>query len=432
MPLSNAVSESDAKPRWYLLLLVPAIVGSVTGFLVGALVTVVERYLLDGVILGLPGLWFAVPAVGVFILTRLALLKVAGTTKPGTADLYPQYYHHDELAYPLGQAPGRVLSGVTTVGLGGSQGLESQSVLIGDSVGMLLRRFASGRLGFLATPEGRKLLLVCGAAAGISTVFSSPLLGAAYGIEMPFRNRLDGRRFVPAMISAGFSFMTASWFHSSRELVTYVAHDIGPVEMLGVLIVAVLCGLGARGFTWAMHSSKGWKDGSRPWLRAGIAGISLSVLAASTYLVTGAPITAGPGYIASQWAIPESGPSPVAWLVIAGLAFRVTSVLLCVAAGGGGGVFTSLATNGLLIGVAVALILGLDNVTLLALVGAGAFLGSGYRIPLAGAGLIAETSGAAMPTALGIAAVAIAMVLIGNESASDTQTDDIEVRVGNL
>ncbi|MEI8082819.1 MAG: chloride channel protein, partial [Actinomycetes bacterium] len=115
-----------------------------------------------------------------------------------------------------------------------------------------------------------------------------------------------------------------------------------------------------------------------------------------------------------------------------GLVLRVTSVLLCVAAGGGGGVFTSLATNGILIGVAVALLLGLDNVTLLALVGAGAFLGAGYRIPLAGAGLITETCGASLPTALGIGAVAIATVLIGRQSASDTQTDDVELRIGNL
>ena len=50
--------------------------------------------------------------------------------------------------------------------------------------------------------------------------------------------------------------------------------------------------------------------------------------------------------------------------------------------------FTSLATNGLLIGTAVAVAMDLPNPTLLALVGMGAFLGAGYRIPLAGAGLI--------------------------------------------
>ncbi|MEI6624380.1 MAG: chloride channel protein, partial [Actinomycetes bacterium] len=381
------MNEAPVPVRWYWLLIVPTIVGSLTGMVVGALVLLVERLLLDRLVLGLPGLWFAVPAVGVFLLTRLAMVRVAGTTKPGTADLYPYYYHHDEVHYPLRQSPGRILSGITTVGLGGSQGLESQSVLVGDSVGMLLRRFTRGRFAFLASVEGRKLLLVCGAAAGISTVFSSPLLGAAYGIEMPFRNRLDGRRIVPALLAAGFSYLTASLFHASSTLMTYVPHDIGPVEMLGVAIVAVLCGLGARAFTWCMHRSKSWKDGARPWWRATAAGLGLCVLTAAAFLATGAKVVAGPGYLASEWAIPATGPSPVAWLVIVALACRILSVLLCVAAGGGGGVFTSLATNGLLIGVGVAVLLGLDNVTLLALVGAGAFLGAGYRIPLAGAGL---------------------------------------------
>lgn len=431
-PSSAQVHELSARPSWYLLLLVPAIVGAVTGILVGALGVLIEDHLLDTLVLGLPGLWFAVPAIGVFLATRLAMDKVTRATKPGTSDLYPTYYHHDDMPYPLRQAPGRILAGATTVGLGGSQGLESASVVVGDSMGMLLRRFAGGRFSYLATPAGRKLLLVSGAAAGIATVFSSPLLGAAYGIEMPFHNRLDGRRIVPAMIAAAFSFLTASLFDGTRELVAYVAHDIGLKEILGVLVVAVLCGLGARGFTWAMHRSKSWQHGSRPWLRAAGAGFALAALASCAYLVTGAAVTAGPGYVASAWAIPSNAVSPMAWLVVTALIFRIFSVLLCVAAGGGGGVFTSLATNGLLIGVAVALLLGLDNVTLLALVGAGAFLGAGYRIPLAGAGLIAETSGAALPTALGIGAMAIAMVLIGGESASDTQTDDLEVRMGNL
>ena len=99
------------------------------------------------------------------VLTRFALVKVAGTTHPGTAELYPHYYHHPDERYPVNQAPGRLLSGATTVGLGGSQGLESQSVLVGSSVGILLRRIFRKRLSYLARPEGRNLLLVCGAAA---------------------------------------------------------------------------------------------------------------------------------------------------------------------------------------------------------------------------------------------------------------------------
>ncbi len=417
------VVDRDPRLTWRILLVVPVVVGAITGLLVGLVVRLIEDFLLQQVVLGLPGLWFAVPAVAVFVLTRLALVKVAGTNHPGTAELYPHYYHHPDEHYPTRQTPGRLLSGATTVGLGGSQGLESQSVLIGSTVGILLRRVFKGRLDYLGRPEGRNLLLVCGASAGIATVFSSPILGALYGLEMPFRNRLDARRLIPAILAAGASFGAASLTQNSRSLLTYVPHEIGIKEIIGVLIVGVLCGVGARGFVWIMGRTRSFKDGPRPYLRAAAAGVVLSLLAMSAWLITGAAITAGPGYVASDWALPTDGVSPAVWLLLAALVVRVASVLLCVAAGGGGGVFTSMAVNGILLGTLVAALLGLENPTLLALAGACAFLGAGYRLPLATAGLLAEVAGAATPIALGLIAIGIAMVFMGSTSASSTQTD---------
>lgn len=421
--VERPIIDEDPHLTWGILLFVPLVVGTLTGLVVGLVVRVIEDYLLETVVLGLPGLWFAVPAVGVFVLTRLALLKVAGTTKPGTAELYPYYYHHPDQHYPTRQTPGRVLSGAATVGLGGSQGLESQSVLIGSSIGILLRRMFKTRLSYLARPKGRNLLLVCGAAAGIATVFSSPILGALYGLEMPFRNRLDARRLIPAMIAAGASFLSASLTGNARSLMSYVPHEIGLKETCGVVLVGVLCGFGARGFVWVTVHTRSFKDGSHPWLRAAGAGVVLSMLSMLSWAVTGAAIVAGPGYIASDWVLPSDGVSPGVLLIAAALVLRVAAVLLCVAAGGGGGVFTSMATNGILVGTLLAGLLGLENPTLLALAGACAFLGAGYRLPLATAGLLAETAGSARPIALGIIAIGIAMVCMGSTSASSTQTD---------
>ncbi len=418
-----AAPQTNERPTWVAILIVPVVIGAVTGIVVGLVADVVEGWFLDSVVLGIPGIWFALPSIGVFLLTRLALTKVAGATSPSTADLFPALYHDPSRPYPLRQVPGRLLSGFTTVGLGGSQGLESQSVMLGSSLGMMLRRLLGKRLPYLDTDEGHRLILVSGAAAGIATVFSSPILGAAYGIEMPFRRTLDGRRLVPAFLAAAASFGTASLIGSTRNFINYQPHPISVKELIGVLIVAVLCGVGARIFAAIMNKTRDWKNGNRPWLRATGAGFLLCAIAMCAWLVTGEAVTAGPGYVASAWAIPAEAASPAVLLVVAALIFRCITVLLCVAAGGGGGVFTSMATNGLLIGTAVALLLGLPDVTLLALVGAGAFLGAGYRIPLAGAGLIVEISGAALPAALGIAAVAIAMVIMGSGSASDAQAD---------
>lgn len=418
--------QEPTPPPWPYLLFTPLIIGGITGTLVGLLTLVVETWLLETVVLGLPGLRFVIPALFVFVLTRFALLKIAGTNKPGTAELYPYYYHHPSDKYPLRQVPGRLLSGVSTVGLGGSQGLESQSVMVGSTVGLLLNRLFANKLSYLNTVAGRRLLLVSGAAAGITTVFSSPMLGALYGIEMPFRNRLDFKRLLVAFIAAGSSFLMASLTHTSRSLLTYIDHDISAVEMFGVVVVGIICGFGARAFARTANKIRSWNNGSHPWLRAVGAGIALASLGAVTFLITGAAVTAGPGYIASGWALPPNDVPPAFWILVAALVLRAASVLLCVAAGGGGGVFTSMATNGLLIGTATAVALGLSNPTLLALAGASAFLAAGYRLPLAAAGLAIGVSGAAEAGALCLIAIGLSMTIMGwSESASSTQTDDI-------
>lgn len=417
----------SGKPRrWLTWLVIPVAIGAPTGFAVGLIVDVIERFLLETVILGLPGAWFAVFGTAVFLLTRLALVKVAGATSPGTAELFPIFFHDGSRPYPLRQVPGRLLSGAATVGLGGSQGLESQSVTVGGSTGILLRRWLSRRVPELRTPAGRQLVLTCGAAAGIATVFSSPLLGAAYGIEMPFRNMIDWRRAVPSAVAATASFGTAALIKSSRGLMTYVSHPLTLAELLGVLAVAVACGLGARAFAVTALRIRHWKDGSRPWLRAAAAGVALAALAGLAWYLTGAAITAGPGYVASRWAIePGSAITQTAGLLAIALVLRTTTVLLCVAGGGGGGVFTSMATNGLLIGCLIGALLGLPDVTLLALVGAGTFLGVGYRIPLAGFSMIVWSSAELIPSVLGLAAIAIGFVLMGQESASEAQLDPV-------
>ena len=68
-------------------------------------------------------------------------------------------------------------------------------------------------------------------------------------------------------------------------------------------------------------------------------------------------------------------------------------------------------------------LLGLNDVTLLTMCGATAFLSAGYRLPLAGAGLLAESSGGSLPCALGVLGIGIAMVLVGRRSASGAQSD---------
>jgi CIC family chloride channel protein len=156
------------------------------------------------------------------------------------------------------------------------------------------------------------------------------------------------------------------------------------------------------------------------WQRALIGGVALGLLAAAGYLLCGAWITFGSGYVAAGWLL--SHPHPL-WLVGVALLIRAGGNLVCVYGGGGGGVFTSLACNGAFLGEAVAQALGCDETHTLALLGAACFLGAGYRLPLACMLFVAEAAIDLPVTAAGLVVVAAGWVLMGDDSVSDAQVD---------
>lgn len=72
----------------------------------------------------------------------------------------------------------QVISSALTVGLGGSAGLEAPAVASGSAIGSNIGRF------FGLTYRETTLLLACGAAAGISGAFNSPVTGMIFAIEV--------------------------------------------------------------------------------------------------------------------------------------------------------------------------------------------------------------------------------------------------------
>ena len=112
-----------------------------------------------------------------------------------------------------------------------------------------------------------------------------------------------------------------------------------------------------------------------------------------------------------------------AWLLALALLVRAAANLVCVYGGGGGGVFTSLACNGMFIGQLVAEAIGRGHTRLLALLGAACFLGAGYRLPIACMLYIAEESGSVAVSIAGLGAIAIGQMLMGEASVSEAQVE---------
>jgi len=393
----------------------PAAIGAVAGACVAALMAGVEGKALDA--LGrLPGGWPALACLAALPLAVLAAKYVTRTLRPSTSELFISRYHADG-KIPIEQLPGRILAAIATVGLGGSQGFESACAMIGSSLSEALSRLR--KLGI--TAEEHRTLVVAGASAGIAAVFSSPGVGTMYGLEVPFRRDVDATRLIPAAVAASTSYAVHSLLDGSRTLVNVTGLAVvDPWFVVGALAVALLCGIGARLFAAACEALRALARRATIWVHVAAASVLLAALAWTGHELSGSWITFGPGYIAASWV--QASERAVPLLAILFLV-RAAGTLVCVYGGGGGGVFTSLACQGLFLGEIVDRALGLETGHCLALLGAGCFLGAGYRIPLAGVLLVVEQSGDLGLTATAFVATAIAQFLMGDASVSDAQRD---------
>ena len=395
-------------------LLAPALVGIATGACVAGASGLLEGWWLHR-LASLPG---EIPALFpplALLLTLLVSRYLTRAESPATSELYILTYHQPGAHLPFCQLPGRLLAAAATVAFGGSQGFESASVLIGAAWSSLLSRWQTAPI----SDEARRSCLAAGASAGIAAVFSSPAIGTLYGVEVPYKRDVDAPRLAPCAVAAVASYLTRAGLIGARPIMS--GSDVPNLDaagLAGCLAVAVACGLGARLFARAEEGLRGLAHHSSHGRRALLAGAVLALLAWAGHALCGAWITFGPGYIATDWVLAQ--PHPL-WLLGVAFLIRVGGNLVCVYGGGGGGVFTSLACAGVFIGQIVAEAGGCAQTRFLALLGAACFLGSGYRLPIACMLFVAEASGSLVVTAIGLVAVAVGQVLMGNASVSDAQ-----------
>lgn len=414
MPPGNERTGILQRVTW--LLLVPLLVGAVTGLLVSGLVWLFEIMSL-GSLASSTTPWTVFVLLAALPLSVLCMKYIAGTLSPSTNEFYIIHSNERPVRMPLRQIPGRLLAGGVTVGCGGAQGLESPSSSLGAGLGVLFERL----FGRSLADRERGLLMKAGASAGISAIFSSPGVGAMYGLEVPYRRGIDVRPIVQAVIAAAAAYLIRFLTVGANPLVPYADVDIsidGPLVWT-TLLVGLACGLGARVFAFAANTARTVRTRLRPWLGAVIGSLSLVILAWIAWRCTDSWVTLGPGHVMFDWTLSESRD---AWLLLLILLLHAAATVVCVFGGGGGGVFTSLTATGAMVGCIAAALLGQPDNLFLPLVGGACLLSAAYRIPIAGMMLIIEWGSGLESALLGIVCVVIAQVCMGDSTIAPGQS----------
>ncbi|WP_075892251.1 chloride channel protein [Actinomyces provencensis] len=267
---------------------------------------------------------------------------------------------------------------VVIVGLGASIGREVAPREMSAAWAGLI----SDRLGL--SREDRRTIVACGAGAGLASVYSIPLSGAVFALEV-LLVRLGPRTVWPALAVSGIAVLVADGWQRPEPF--YTVPELHPTASL--LVWAVIAGplLGVLGHLF--HRLVHRFEIARP------TGVGLLVTMPLAFTAVGlvsvwVPSVLGNGQSTAQTAFDATLLGPLAVVVLA----RAVATLLTIRSGAWGGTLTpgiALGAGlGALGGLAWSLVWPGTQIAAFAFIGAAAFLGTSMRAPFTALVLVLE------------------------------------------
>ena len=415
-----------ARRRFWLGLGLAAAIGVTVGLLLSGIETLIDDAMLTPLRDAPLAVQIATPAAGLLVVWIL-LRTLAGGASPFISDEYLKAYHDPSHPIDLRLAPARLLAGVATLGSGAAMGAEALGIYLGACVATIF--------GSRLVQEHARILLVAGAAAGVSAVFKAPATGAVFALEVPYMQDMAGGAVLPALVGAAVAYLAVALTQGTSSILSVGANpQFGWPELIGALAVGAVCGVGARLFLTVMGKGKDWALSHGPLYRIVPAGAALAGFVVIAHHAYHHPFTLGAGYDVITWA---TDPHRGLWLVAGLFVLRLFATAATQWGGGTGGSFVPLVVQGALLGRLVQG--GLNELgasaagNLFVLVGMAAFLSAGYRVPLAAVMFVAETTGKPGFIVPGLLACGVADLLMGRRPASPYQqvmrTGHVERRV---
>ena len=224
---------------------------------------------------------------------------------------------------------------------------------------------------------------------------------------------------LPALIGAACGYLTLVAINGTTPL--FPVHGAPPfsfTDLAGAAVIGLAAGGGARLFAAMIRRAKHLSGIGHPAVRVATCGATIAALFAIGRGLTGQSLVLTPGYGVVTWAL---APDRAVAVLLAVLVLRCLATGSAVAAGGVGGLFVPLVVAGALLGRAFGVAVGSTD-SLFLVVGVAAFLGAGYRVPLAAVVFVAETTGRPGFVVPGLIAAVVAELLMHQMSVTEYQT----------
>lgn len=287
-----------------------------------------------------PFLFLLLPAFGGLISGLLVYLlapEAAGAGTNAMIDAFHNLSGHIRARVPLIKG----LASIVTLATNGSAGRQGPIIQVGAGLGSCMARIL--RL----SAKDRRLMLLAGAAGGLSALFRAPMGSAIVSAEVLYEEDIETEGLIPCVVSSVVAYMVfASFFGHEPVFYTPEFRFETPWELLCYAALGLLCvpvGQFYIKFVFGVRESFFGRIKVPAHLKPAIGGILVGLVG----LV--APQALGIGYGWIQKAI--MGELAIG-LMAAIMFFKVLSTSFTISSGGSGGVFApSLFIGGMLGGV---------------------------------------------------------------------------------
>ncbi len=232
----------------------------------------------------------------------------------------------------------KTIGAVISIGTGGAGGNEGPIVMMGSSIASSLGKYVS------ASPDRLKILVGCGAAAGLAAAYNAPLGGALFSMEIILRT-FNAKSFSPIIIASVFATVVSrSYLGGEPAFRTSTFHLITNYEFIFYVILGVLSAFAAVYFVKVFMKIEEAFDERKKvpeWLKPAIGGLMVGII--GLYL---------PGIFSfSEAAVDNTLFNATPFLVLFLLMlFKPIATSLTIGSGGNGGTFSPSIFTGAMLG----------------------------------------------------------------------------------
>ncbi|HWB32601.1 MAG TPA: chloride channel protein [Acidobacteriaceae bacterium] len=332
-------------------------------------------------------------------------------------------YHLHEGHMDMRAFPAKLVAAVATVSCGGSAALEGPSIYGGAAMGSWLWTRLQHLRRLRLERRDRRIMLICGAAAGMSAVFRAPLTGIVFALEMPYKDDLAHEALLPSLIASVVSYLVLSAFLGSQPLFNFASSGAYTVrDLLWCAVLGLVIGMLAMVFVISFRRLRSLvvRWGAPHWIKLTLGG-TLTGLCGLAFLqpYPGALVPIGPNYEAVGQVLSQAHGSRE--LVVFGL-LKLAATAFTLGAGGVSAMFVPLFLTGGVWGIAFAqTVVHSGPTALFAAVGMASFIAAAYKTPLAAVVFVAEATGGHAFIIPALIGSAVAYAISGDASISHDQ-----------